>query len=146
MNKQNKGFTLIELLVVIMIVVVLTSVSLVGIQGARESARDGRRMSDLETIRSALEIYKADCGVYPATSQITAGATLIRNATECPSIPSTNVYLQSIPGDPTGGSYTYNRTSNTTYNICADLEGAGNCPNTTTGCCSATLNYRVVNP
>ena len=59
LNKLS-GFTLVELLVVIAIIVILISVSLVGLTGSRETARDAKRKADLEAIRSALELYKSD--------------------------------------------------------------------------------------
>ncbi len=43
----NTGFTLIELLVVIAITAILIGLSVFGLQGARESARDAQRKADL---------------------------------------------------------------------------------------------------
>ncbi|MCK4588676.1 prepilin-type N-terminal cleavage/methylation domain-containing protein, partial [Candidatus Woesebacteria bacterium] len=62
---MKKGFTLIELLVVISIIGILLALSIFGLQGARKSARDSKRKADIELIRSGIEIYKADCNVYP---------------------------------------------------------------------------------
>lgn len=56
---------MIELLVVIVIIGILTSVSIFALAGSRETSRDARRKADLEKIRSALELYKADNGCYP---------------------------------------------------------------------------------
>ena len=151
MRKLSKlifsGFTLIELLVVISIIAILIGLSAFGLQGARESARDSRRMADLETIRSALELFKADCGKYPAS--ITYGSALPGdNSTS--SCPSTNVYLQRVPQDPVGGTRTYvyapAAAPARTYSLCAALE-----ENTTavSGCgsgCGVTCSYRVTNP
>ena len=75
MKKIYKAFTLIELLVVISIIGILIAISIFGLSGARESARDARRKSDLELIRSGLELYKADCNTYPGS--ITFGNSLI---------------------------------------------------------------------
>ena len=71
MMRIKKGFTLIELLVVISIIGILIAVSIFGLSGARESARDARRKSDLELIRSGLELYRADCNAYPTTAVLT---------------------------------------------------------------------------
>lgn len=54
---SRKGFTLIELLVVISVIGMLAGVVLVGTTGARAKARDARRMSDIDQIRRALELY-----------------------------------------------------------------------------------------
>ena len=73
--RKNKGFTLIELLVVISILGVLLALSVFGMQGARQSSRDGRRKADLEQIRSGLEMYRADCNAYPTTLVTTLKGT-----------------------------------------------------------------------
>ena len=62
---SNSAFSLIELLVVIAIIAILLAVSAFGLQGSRASARDAKRKSDLEAIRSALELYKSDHNYYP---------------------------------------------------------------------------------
>lgn len=145
----RRGFTLIELLVVMTIIALLVALSGFAMSGARESARDSRRMSDLETIRSALELYKADCGKYPAS--LTIGSS-IKGDDSNASCLSSNVYLEKVPDDPipTPRSYTYSSSSPyTTYSICTALEGdttaATGC---TTGSCgsSVTCSYIVKNP
>jgi prepilin-type N-terminal cleavage/methylation domain-containing protein len=57
---QRKGFTLIELLVVIAIIGFLSSVTLTGVNTARQKARDTRRISDLRQMRIALLFYYED--------------------------------------------------------------------------------------
>ena len=57
MSKQTKGFTLIELLVVISIIGLLSSVVLASLNGARLKASDARRVSNLQEIAKALELY-----------------------------------------------------------------------------------------
>ena len=66
--KHNKGFTLIELLVVIAIIGLLSSIVLVSLQGARESARDARRLSDMRQILLALQLYYDKYERYPSIS------------------------------------------------------------------------------
>lgn len=56
-SKLRKGFTLIELLVAISIIGLLSSIIFAGIQNARAKARDARRKSDLNQIRTALILY-----------------------------------------------------------------------------------------
>ncbi len=60
----SRGFTLIELLVVISIIGILSSVVLASLNSARAKARDARRMSDLNSIQIALEMYYLDYGTY----------------------------------------------------------------------------------
>lgn len=114
-KKTQRGFTLIELLVSMTIVAVLLGLALVSYQGARRSARDGKRRADLEEIRSALEMCYADDGVYPGS---------IYDNVTCET--SGRTYLSGTPKDPaTDGRYSYNRLSPTTYDLCATLETGG---------------------
>lgn len=147
---NNKGFTLIELLVVISIIAILVGVSIFGLGGARESARDARRKSDLELIRSGLELYKADCNRYPVSLPAT-GANLV-GSTPPTSCAATNTYITGFPGDPTAGkTYRYvNNAATNSYILCAMLEnppspamaGVGACGSCTAGAC----NYIVTSP
>lgn len=65
--KRQKGFTLIELLVVITIIGILAVVGLTSYRVANQKARDSRRQADIQAIRSALEAYMGENGVYPDT-------------------------------------------------------------------------------
>ncbi|MBI4133667.1 prepilin-type N-terminal cleavage/methylation domain-containing protein [Candidatus Uhrbacteria bacterium] len=103
----RKGFTLIELLIVIAIIGILSSVILVGLGGARASARDARRIGDLKQIQAALEIYFNKCTHYPGTSGCTktppanwtAFSTALINA---------NIGINNVPNDPISGeNYRY---------------------------------------
>ena len=138
---MKRGFTLIELLVVISIIGILIGLSIFGLQGARESSRDGKRKADLEQIRSGLEIYKADCNSYPAT----LGITLVGNNSN-PSCASGNTYIASVPKDPIGTSYYYS-SDGIIYQSCARLEQTSTSPDICSGSCGGSAcNYKVVNP
>ena len=62
---KESGFTLIELLVVISIIGVLASVVLASLSDARIKARDTKRIQDLQTLRTAIELYYDKHGHYP---------------------------------------------------------------------------------
>lgn len=59
---KQKGFTLIELLVVIAIIAVLAVVLVLTLNPAEllKQARDSNRISDLNTLKSAISLYLAD--------------------------------------------------------------------------------------
>ncbi len=136
---MKKGFTLIELLVVISIIGILLALSIFGLQGARESARDSKRKADLELIRSGLEFYKSDCNAYPAslgTSLVGSGSPASCDGT----------YIAEVPTDPLPDrNYSY-ASDGMTYTLCAALEDSPGMD--TTGCssCGVTCNYKVTNP
>lgn len=144
--KLEQGFSLIELLVVLSIIAVISGISMFALNDVRISSRDAKRKADLETIRSAIEIYKSDCGSYPLNVP-SSGTTLAGPAgSTCVG----NTYMQTVPTEPTGGNYVYRRISNTTYEICTRLEqgtGTQSCGNPPTStCASGTCNFKVTNP
>ncbi len=133
---RKKGFTLIELLIVMTIIAVLAGLALVSYQNARKTARDGKRKSDLETIRSALEMCYSDDNQYP--DSISGSVTCVGNST----------YLDPTPTDPIPtGNYYYDRTSTTTYVLCAYLEGGApdNCI-VSESCGLGSCNYGLTQP
>ncbi len=55
--EKERGFTLIELLVVIAIIGILAGIVLASLGSSRASARDARRIADLQQARTALTLY-----------------------------------------------------------------------------------------
>lgn len=149
-SAQIAGFTLIELLIVIAIIALLMAISTFGLAGARQSARDGRRKSDIESIRSALELYRADCDQYPAS--ITAGGVLRGGPGNTGRCSTANVYMQVIPTDPGSAAYRYVQlNSGASYEICATLEQRGSataqsCGGSTTCGSGNTCYHKAVSP
>lgn len=142
---QN-GFTLIELIITMAIIAVLAGLSLFALKGARESARDTRRKSDLESIRSAIELFKADCNVYP--SSLPAVGTSLTGAAALGCNPAnTNIYIQSVPGDPGSNAlYNYTRTTTVTYTLCSHLEDSTAVVTGCGTCNPSPCRYKVNNP
>ncbi|MBI2590636.1 MAG: prepilin-type N-terminal cleavage/methylation domain-containing protein [Candidatus Blackburnbacteria bacterium] len=140
---KNKGFTLIEVVVVIAIIGVLIAFSAVAYQSARAAGRDTKRKGDLYDVRSALEIYRTDCGQYPAS--LNFGGSLTGTGS-C----AGNTYISSVPSDPLGSGgrqYRYSGSANT-YELCASMEqgsGTQNCGGSSV-CGNSTCNFKVTNP
>ncbi len=135
--RRQMGFTLIEVLVAATIVALLSTIGLSGYQAITRSGRDALRKSDLEQIRSALEIYKSENGSYP-----------VAQATCVPALPTSYINPYPVDPRPTSSQYCYVRQSNLTYQLCAHLE---NGLTADSGCgsqnlCTASCNYQVVNP
>src|SRR3989344_4189763 len=64
---ETRGFTLIELLVVIAIIGLLSSIVLASLGTARGKAADAKRLGDMQSIRTALELYYTTNNAYPDT-------------------------------------------------------------------------------
>jgi prepilin-type N-terminal cleavage/methylation domain-containing protein len=150
MRKDKRGFTLIELLIVIGLIGVLTTFFVNTASLNIKRARDSRRKSDLELIRSGIETYRADCNTYPTTLSYGAALKGTGSPTTCL---SSNTYISIVPADPTPSqSYVYSTANGgQTYQICASLEApaSGTSPVTcagSTSCGSGTCNYQVINP
>lgn len=108
---QSHGFTFIELLVSVTIVAVLMATAVVSFSSTNTKARDAKRKADLETIRSALEICRANTGSYPAT--ITGSITCSDG----------KVVLQVTPTDPkTNLDYGWASGGATSYTLSTTLE------------------------
>jgi len=68
--KNNKAFTLIEIMISIAIISILSGLllSVINIKGIKAKTRDSQRISDLEKVRTALELYFTDYRAYPVGS------------------------------------------------------------------------------
>ena len=62
-HKRN-GFSLIELMVSTTVIAILTVIGVVSYSSVNKRSRDVKRKSDIEQIRSALEMYRSDYGYY----------------------------------------------------------------------------------
>lgn len=146
-NHYKKGFTLIELLVAATIIAVIMAIGMVSYTNTTRKSRDTKRVSDLEQIRTALEMYRADNGFYP-----NAGGGAFT------SIPAVLVgtYIPAVPSDPKGYNYRYQATNLSSgnyygYNLNGYLENVAgytqSCSTYDTGCgAPANCNYCVKNP
>ncbi len=69
MSKARKGFTLVEILIVVVILGILAAIVIPQFTNASESARASSLISQLQSIRSQLELYQVQHnGTYPDLS------------------------------------------------------------------------------
>jgi general secretion pathway protein G len=66
---NSRGFTLIELMAVIIILGILAGLIIPRIMGTPEEARRTKAKLQIESMETALKMYKLDNGVYPSTEQ-----------------------------------------------------------------------------
>jgi len=66
---NERGFTLIELMVVIVILGILAGLIVPRIMGRPDEARQAKARIQLESLETALKLYKLDNGNYPTTEQ-----------------------------------------------------------------------------
>lgn len=64
-NTSRRGFTLIELLVVVAIIGIISSITMTSLSAAKAKARDARRLADLRTLATAIQLFYTDNGTYP---------------------------------------------------------------------------------
>jgi len=124
------GFTLIELLVVIAIIGLLSTFAVISLTSSRLKARDAKRVSDLNQVRNALELYFNDCYRYPTA--VTVGGDIAGDDGNC-SPANTTAYMKIVPSNPTpwadgscaDADYSYTRDTESSYHISYCL-GGGN--------------------
>lgn len=136
---------------VIAIVGVLSSsvVALINPVKQLQKTKDSQRKADLKQIQTALELYRADLGVYPTTASYPTGC-----GTSGSLAAGGVTYINSMPCDGKRGSgwanYTYNRTSPSTYTLRTCIENEDDADplvvNIATGTCSSGKAYTVNSP
>lgn len=65
MNIQKRAFTLIEILMVVTITAILASIIFISVGSAQKKSRDSRRISDLQSLNSTINIYQQEKGFFP---------------------------------------------------------------------------------
>lgn len=158
MAKVNRGFTLIELMIVIAIIGLVATLGVGSYQTSLKRARDAQRKTDLQQIRSALEIYRADMGVYPSTGgtyQIQGcGATCGTAACTWGSAWSCgSTYMEKLPADPKSPTVNYRYSSTgSTYTLetclenCNDPQGVTQSYGSCTSTCTSDKAFQLKNP
>lgn len=138
-----RGFTLIELLVVIAIIGLLSTVIAAPITEARKKGRDAKKIADIRSISTALQIYADDnAGTYPDNLADLVPrylATLPSNAAS--TAVARDKYMYAYYEDTAGRRIGYHlgvklESANQALNDdrdCGGITGTGSCPDTSAG-------------
>ncbi|OPL13369.1 MAG: type II secretion system protein GspG [delta proteobacterium MLS_D] len=106
---NSSGFTLIELMVVIVILGILAGLIVPRIMSRPEEARQTKARIQIQSIETALRLYKLDNGDYPSTEQGLQALVEPPQVGELPRRWREGGYLEGrrMPTDPWGNDYVY---------------------------------------
>ena len=90
---RRRGFTLIELMIVIIVIAILALIVIPKLAKASLRAKESAMTANLSMIRSSLEQFKVDMGVYPSTLVELAAAN------EAGVVAATKAYTGYQPGN-----------------------------------------------
>lgn len=111
-----RGFTLIEILVVVVIIGILGAVIVPNLLGRPDQARITAAESDLRSLANALDIYRLDNHHYPSTDQGLEALVTRPSGFPEPRNYNPDGYIKSLPTDPWGSPYLYERSA-TGFNL-----------------------------
>ncbi|MBA7690496.1 Type II secretion system protein G [subsurface metagenome] len=106
---NQRGFTLIELMVVIVILGILAGLIIPRIMGRPEEARRMKARVQIESIETALKLYKLDNGSYPSTEQSLQALVEAPSVGQLPRAWRDGGYLEKgrVPKDPWDNEFIY---------------------------------------
>jgi len=104
-----RGFTLIEIMVVMVILGILAGLIIPRIMGRPEEARRTKARIQIESIETALKLYKLDNGLYPTTEQGLQALVEPPSVGKLASAWREGGYLEKgrVPKDPWDNEYVY---------------------------------------
>jgi len=109
LHRSPNGFTLIELMVVIVILSVLAVWVAPKIMGRPDQAKQVKARVDIQSLETALKLYKLDNGLYPTTDQGLEALVTKPDTGKTAKNWRTGGYLEKgkVPKDPWGNEFIY---------------------------------------
>jgi len=109
LQSDNRGFSLIELMVVVIILGILAMYIGPKLMGRTEDAKITQTKVQIESLETALKLYKLDNGVYPGTEQGLQALVEQPDAGVLPKKWRKGGYLEKgkVPKDPWGNEYIF---------------------------------------
>ena len=95
-NRTRNAFTLIEILIVVVILGILAAVVIPQFSNAADSANEATVKTQLQTLRSQIELYRAETGTDPALNAANGWSDMI-----------TGGYLPGPPKNPIAGESSF---------------------------------------
>jgi general secretion pathway protein G len=106
-KKDEHGFTLTELMVVIFIIGLLATVVMINVLPSQDKAMVTKAKADIATLETALEQYRLDNLVYPASGDGLNALVTAPPALAQPERYRRGGYIKTLPQDPWGRPYHY---------------------------------------
>ncbi len=115
LKTNHRGFTLVELLVVVVVLAVLAAVVLPKFVGSDVRSKESALKSDIRVLRTAVDAFKADTGVFPKQLEDLASETPPSSGMDTNGAKAeytltdwNGPYINLVPKDPiTGEDFNY---------------------------------------
>ncbi len=150
MKRARKGFTLVEILIVVIILGILAAIVIPQFTQASTQARLSNLQTNLQTVRSQLQLYKAQHNdILPPTpiTEMTEYTDITGAVAAAPDATHTfGPYLQAVPINPISNSAAIRVVNGAATVFAAPTTDAGWYYNSTTGEWRADLSNTWVTP
>jgi len=108
---MRKAFTLIEILIVVILLAILAAIVIPMFSDATDQARQAKIDTDISSLESQIELYRAQTGGYPAAlsdliTSVAAGVDVNGDGV----VDASDTYgpwIKEVPLNPDGTAYTY---------------------------------------